>query len=215
MAKYKYLFFDLDGTLTDSAEGITNCVAYALEKFGITESDKSALRRFVGPPLVDAFMEYYGLTRDDALKAVEYYRERFRDIGIFENAVYDGIPELLCELSAAGYELIIATSKPEQFAKKIAKHFDIEKYFSLIAGATFDGRLSAKRDIINYALEGKGITDKSSVVMIGDRHHDTEGAAAIGVDSIGVLYGYGSKEELVKSGATYIAENVSDIKKFI
>ena len=215
MAKYKYLLFDLDGTLTDSAEGITNSVEYALGKFGITVNDKSVLKKFVGPPLVDAFMEYYAFTEENAHRAVEYYRERFRDIGIFENAVYEGIPELLRELSENRYELIIATSKPEEFAKRIAKHFDIEKYFSLIAGATFDGRLSVKKDIINYALEAKGITDKSSVVMIGDRHHDTEGAAAMGVDCIGVLYGYGSREELVESGATYIAETVSDIKKFI
>ena len=215
MELYKYLLFDLDGTLTDSADGIINSIVYALGKFGITVENRESLRKFLGPPLVDAFMEYYGFAKEDALKAVEYYRERFRDIGIFENSMYDGIPELLRELYEAGYEIIMATSKPEQFAKRIAKHFDIEKYFSLIAGATFDGKLSVKTDIIKYALDSKGITDKSSVIMIGDRHHDMEGATAVGVESIGVLYGYGSRDELEVSGATYIAETVKDIKKFI
>ena len=215
MAKYKYLLFDLDGTLTDSAEGITNSVAYALEKFGIVTEDKSTLNVFVGPPLVDAFMNFYGFSEDDAHKAVAFYRERFRDIGIFENSVYDGIIELLERLSSDGFELIMATSKPEEFAKRIATHFDFEKYFSHIVGATFDGKISTKTDVINHALSRAGITDKSAVIMIGDRHHDMEGAAEVGVDSIGVLYGYGDRAELEKANATYIAKTVNDIRKFL
>lgn len=215
MRKYKHILFDLDGTLTDSAEGITKSVEYALGKFGVKVSTLSELRRFVGPPLVDAFMNFYGFSEEDAKAATEYYRERFRVKGIFENSVYGGIPEVLESLKSAGLDLIVATSKPEEFAKRIVAHFDIEKYFSLIAGATFDGKLSAKADVIEYALNRAGITDKSSVIMIGDRHHDIDGARAVGLDSIGVLYGYGDREELSAAGATYIAETVGDIEKII
>lgn len=215
MAKYKYLFFDLDGTLTDSAEGIINSIVYALEKFGIKVEDREPLRVFLGPPLVDAFMKFYGFTEENAHKAVEYYRERFRNIGIFENRVYEGIPELLGALKKLGYKLIVATSKPEAFATRIADHFDLTKYFDLIAGATFDGKISTKSEVIAYALESFGVKDKSEVVMIGDRHHDTEGAAKMGIDSIGVLYGYGNREELESTGATYIAETVGDILKIL
>ncbi len=215
MRKYKHILFDLDGTLTDSAEGITKSVEYALEKFGVKVSTLSELRRFVGPPLVDAFMNFYGFSEEDAKAATEYYRERFRVKGIFENSVYGGITEVLESLKSAGLDLIVATSKPEEFAKRIVAHFDIEKYFSLIAGATFDGKLSAKADVIEYALNRASITDKSSVIMIGDRHHDIDGARAVGLDSIGVLYGYGDREELSSAGATYIAETVGDIEKII
>lgn len=215
MKKYKHILFDLDGTLTDSAEGITKSVEYALGKFGVKVADLNELRRFVGPPLVDAFMNFYGFSEDDAKAATEYYRERFRVKGIFENAVYDGIPQVLENLKNAGLNLIVATSKPEEFAKKIVAHFDIEKYFSLVAGATFDGKLSAKADVIEYALSRAGITDKSSVLMIGDRHHDIDGAWTVGLDSVGVLYGYGDREELTSAGATYIAETVGDIEKII
>jgi phosphoglycolate phosphatase len=213
--KYKHILFDLDGTLTESAEGITRSVAYALEKFGIKETDYEKLKLFVGPPLVDAFMKFYGFSEADAKKATEYYRERFRVKGIFENALYDGITEVLDTLKKAGFNLIIATSKPEEFAKRIVAHFDIEKYFSFIAGATFDGTRGNKSDVIKYALDIAGITDKSSAIMIGDRHHDINGANAVGIDSIGVLYGYGDKNELVSAGATYIAKNVKDIEKII
>lgn len=215
MLKYKYLFFDLDGTLTDSAEGIVNSVEYALNKFGILVEDKNELKHFVGPPLVDAFMECYGFSRADADQAVVYYRERFRDIGIFENAVYEGIPTLLESLKNKGYKLLIATSKPEEFAKRIADHFDLTKYFLRIAGATFDGKISSKKEVIEYAISLLGNPDKASILMIGDRHHDTEGASAVGIDSLGVLYGYGSREELEKAGATYIAETVGDIERFL
>ena len=215
MANYKYLFFDLDGTLTDSAEGITNSVEYALNKFGIIIKDKSELNRFVGPPLVPAFMEFYGFDEPDAKKAVEYYRERFKDIGIFENRVYDGIKGLLEDLKNKGYTLVVATSKPETFAKRIADHFDLTKYFTYIAGATFDGRISTKTEVIEYAIKALGLKDRSEIIMIGDRHHDVEGAKETGLDSLGVLYGYGNREELEKAGATYIAPTVEDIASIL
>lgn len=215
MSKYKYIFFDLDGTLTDSAEGITYSVAYALEKFGIQTADKKELKRFVGPPLVDAFMGFYGFSEENAKKAVEYYRERFRDIGIFENSVYRGVPELLESLKSKNYVLVMATSKPEEYAKRIAEHFDIAKYFDYIAGATFDGKRGTKTEVIEYALKAMSVKDRQEVVMIGDRHHDAEGAYNTNLDFIGVLYGYGSREELVRAGAAMIAETPSDIEKFL
>ena len=211
MAKYRYVFFDLDGTLTDSAEGITKSVAYALEKFGIIVSDLSKLNRFVGPPLKEAFMRFYGLSQNDAIKAVEYYRERFRDVGIFENKVYDGIPQLLEKLNDADCKLIIATSKPEVFANRILEHFNLTKYFSVITGATLDGKISSKTEVLKYAFTLLGDIEKKHAIMIGDRYHDIDGARDIGIDSIGVLYGYGNLDELEKSGATFIAETPDKI----
>ena len=215
MKKYQYALFDLDGTLTDSANGIINSVSYALSKFGIDTVDRSQLKCFIGPPLIDSFETFCGFPHDKADKAVEYYREYFKDTGIFENSLYQGIPELLKSLSDEEITLIVATSKPEIFAKKIAAHFDIEKYFSSIIGATMDGTLSAKKDIIAHALKTHGIADKSSVIMIGDRHHDIEGAVANEIDSIGVLYGYGSLDELVSSGATYTVNTPDEIKDIL
>ena len=215
MKKYQYALFDLDGTLTDSANGIINSVSYALSKFGINTVDRSQLKCFIGPPLIDSFESFCGFSHDKAAKAVEYYREYFKDTGIFENSLYQGIPELLKTLYDEGITLIIATSKPEIFAKRIAAHFDIEKYFSSIIGATMDGTLSAKEDIISHVLKTQGIVDKSSAIMIGDRHHDIEGAVTNGIASIGVLYGYGSLDELVSSGATYTVDNPNSIKNIL
>ncbi len=212
---YKTIFFDLDGTLTDPAEGITNSVAYALKKYGITVADKASLYKFIGPPLTDAFSEYYGFSKEKALEAVEFYREYFRDKGIFENKVYEGIAELLQKLKEENYTIILATSKPEEFAEKILKHFNLFKYFDCIAGAAMDGSRIKKADVILYAMEKHGTDDLNECVMIGDREHDIIGASKTGMDSIGVLYGYGSYDELKNTGATYIAENVSDIYEII
>ncbi len=212
---YKYLLFDLDGTLTDPAEGITNSVAYALNKFGIVVEDKRTLYKFIGPPLVDAFAEYYGFSKEDSEKATAFYRETFRVKGLYENMVYDGVPEMLEELNHKGIKLIIATSKPEEFTMKILKHFDLLKYFDFVAAATFDATRNSKDKVIAYALEKLGIKDRSEVVMIGDRHHDIDGAKDNGVDSIGVLWGFGSREELETAGATHIAENIREILKYV
>ena len=215
MKEYKYILFDLDGTLTDPAVGITTSVAYALEKFGIKVDDISTLNHFIGPPLLDSFMEDYGFTEDQAKNAIEYYRERFRVKGLYENIVYDGILGMLKELKKSGKELILATSKPEPFAKEIMQHFGLDKYFLFIAGSNFDGTRTAKSEVIEYALENAGVIDKTSCIMIGDRKHDIAGARKTSLDSIGVLYGYGSREELESAGATYIAETVDDITKLI
>lgn len=212
---YQTILFDLDGTLTDPGEGITNSVAYALEKFEIKNEDRSQLYKFIGPPLKDSFMEFYGFSEEDALKAIAYYRERFREKGMFENKVYDGIVELLPKLQKAGKKLIIATSKPEEFTLTILKHFDLLQYFDFVAGATMDGSRSEKTEIIQYALEHCQIENLDETVMVGDRKFDILGAKANGIDSIGVLFGYGSLEELEMAGATYIADSPEMVEKLV
>ena len=212
---YNYVLFDLDGTLTDPGDGITNSVAYALNKFGISVEDKSELYCFIGPPLIDSFMKYYGMNYDDGLKAVEYYREYFGVTGIFENKMFDGIPEILEKIKKSGKKIALATSKPEQYAVRILEHFGLIEYFDFIGGATMDETRSKKSDVVAYTLENLGVTDKKSAVMIGDRHHDIEGAAQNGIDSVGVLFGYGDRVELENAGATYIAENIKDILSYI
>lgn len=212
---HQYILFDLDGTLTDPGIGITNSVAYALEKYNITVEDRTELYKFIGPPLQDSFMEFYGFSEMESKKAVEYYREYFRDKGIFENEVYEGIPELLQTLKGAGKQVILATSKPEEFARQILEHFDLIQYFDFVAGATMDGSRSEKADIIQYALDKCMIKDKSKVIMVGDRKHDIIGAAKNKLPAIGVLFGYGSEEELRNAGAKYLARTSFDILKYI
>lgn len=212
---YRTLLFDLDGTLTDPGLGITNSVMYSLRKFNIVENDRTSLYRFIGPPLRDSFENYYGFSHEQSELAVGYYREYFREKGIFENVVYDGIPELLERLKANGRNLIVATSKPEEFAVIILKHFKLYDYFDFVAGAEMSAARNKKSEVIQYALQSCGISDLSSAVMIGDREHDIIGAKESGLDSIGVLYGYGSYEELDAAGASYIAEEPVDIMKYI
>lgn len=212
---YDIVLFDLDGTLTDPGEGITNSVAYALNKFGIKVNDKSELYNFIGPPLIDSFMKYYNMNYEDGLKAVEYYREYFGVTGIFENTMFEGIHELLDIIKKSGRTISLATSKPEQYAVRILNHFDLAKYFDFVGAATMDESRSKKADVITYTLKKLNVTDKSKVVMVGDRHHDIEGAKQNGLDSIGVLFGYGNREELETARATYIAETVNDIIKFL
>ena len=212
---YKYVLFDLDGTLTNPEIGITSSVMYALEKFGIKVKDRKALHPFIGPPLTYSFQTFYGLSKEDSELAVKFYRERFSVKGLYENEVYDGVEKMLQELKEDGKILIIATSKPEEFTLKILKHFDLYKYFDFIAGATMDGSRGEKADVIRYALEIGGIENKSEAIMVGDRNYDILGAKENGLASIGVLFGFGDYEELMKAGADYIAANVEDILKYI
>lgn len=215
MKNYDFVLFDLDGTLTDPGIGITNSVAYALRKYGIEISDKTNLFKFIGPPLIDSFMNYYGFSHEQAVEATNFYREYYTDTGIFENSVYPGIEDLLIKLQNAGKKILVATSKPEIFAVRIMKHFGIAKYFTYIAGANMDETRTYKDQVITYALESVGATDPSKIVMVGDREYDVLGAKKFGIDSVGVLFGYGTREELETAGATYIAASVEDIGKFI
>lgn len=213
--EYKYVIFDLDGTLTDSAIGITNSVAFALKRWGIEVEDKSTLNCFVGPPLAQSFEKYFGFSKDQALEAVDEYRVYYREKGIFENLVYPGVHEMLSELRKRGKKLILATSKPEHFAKQILEYFDLAKYFDLVAGATMDSSRTKKGLVIAYALSNFGITDPSECIMVGDRDQDTVGARENGIDCIGVLYGYGDLAELSEVDTKYIVETTDDVLSYI
>lgn len=215
MKDYKVVLFDLDGTVSDSGEGITNSVKYALRKFGIEETDYEKLRRFVGPPLYASFEKYYGFSHEEAVKAVEYYREYYNAGGIFELKIYDGIMDLLKSLKKAGKTTVLATSKPEIYAEKIAKRFGFYEYFDNISGALLDGSRIEKADIIAYALERIGNPDAADCIMIGDTDFDIIGANHFGMDSIGVTYGYGAQEDMEAAGATYMADTPEEIKKIL
>jgi len=212
---FKYILFDLDGTLSDSAPGITRSVAYALERFGIHEKAED-LGYFVGPPLIDAFREKYGMTTEEAELAIKYFRERFSTVGILENAPYDGIEELLGALHANGKKLILATSKPEKFAREILERYGFAKYFTFIGGACMDEKTRMHKDeVIAYCLENCNITDTSECIMVGDRRHDAEGAANFDIPTAGVLYGYGTKEELVQSGVVKVCDTPEALCTFL
>lgn len=203
--------FDLDGTLTDPMLGITRSVQYALKSYGIQETDLRALCPFIGPPLKDSFMKYYGFSEEKALEAIGRYREYFAGKGIFENQVYEGIPEMLGKLKDKGKRLLVATSKPEEFAVRILEHFHLEPYFDWVCGASMDEKRVRKGEIIAYALEKAGIEDAAMAVMVGDREHDVAGARENHMDCIGVLFGYGSREELLSAGAVKLAGSVEEL----
>lgn len=214
---YRYLLFDLDGTLTNPKEGITKCVQYALHYCGIEEPDLDKLEPFIGPPLVDSFMEFYGIPEEQAREAVEKYRERFRKVGIFENMVFDGVPQMLEALQKQGKKLVIASSKPEEFVIQILEKFRIRSYFCEVVGATMDEKRTAKADVIREAFSRLNITEemKSEVLMIGDRKHDAEGAAACGIDCLGTYIGFARPGELEKAGAAYIVNTVEEMADFL
>ncbi len=211
----KYILFDLDGTLTDPEEGITKSVAYSLESFGIKVDNLEDLRKFIGPPLKDSYMEFYQFSEEEALHAIQKYREYFPKKGIYENKIYAGIRDLLEALRGNGKKLLLATSKPTVYAKIILDYFDIAEYFSVIAGSELDGSRVDKSEVIAYAFEQAKIVDQEEAVMIGDRKHDILGAKKMGISSIGVLYGYGSREELEQAKADRMVESVKELKDLL
>jgi phosphoglycolate phosphatase len=213
--KYKYIFFDLDGTIIDSSEGVTNSVAYALEKYNIKASDKKELYKFIGPPIIESFRKFYGFSKEEANTALKYYREHYKEEGVLENTLYPGIVDLIKALKDDNRTLIIATSKPEVYAKQILEDFGIAKFFTHIAGSTLDGTRLTKSHVMKYAVEISDIEDFSKAVMIGDREYDVLGAKEMGLSSIGVLYGFGSRKELEKAGADFIATSAKDIGKIL
>lgn len=215
MKNYRYILFDLDGTLTDPQEGITKSVAYALRYFGIEVENLESLCKFIGPPLKESFMKFYGFDEEKAELAVEKYREYFAPAGIFQNKVYDGVDSMLKNLKESGKQIVLATSKPQVYAEKILKHFQLDMYFSFIAGSELDGRRVKKGEVIAYALKGAGVEDVRTAVMVGDREHDIIGAKENGMDSIGVLYGYGCAEEFEKNGADAVVETVEELTKYV
>ena len=214
----EYLLFDLDGTLTDPKLGITTCVQYALHSFGIEEPDLDKLEPFIGPPLKDSFMQFYNMEEKQAEAAVDKYRERFQDIGLFENEIYAGIKEMLRTLKKKGMHLAVASSKPTVFVERILEHFKIRKYFEVVVGSELDGRRVNKDEVVQEALSqlfAGGIVERDKVYMIGDRKFDIEGARAQGVESIGVSYGYGSIEELKEAKADYIVRTVGELENLL
>lgn len=211
MKKYKYLLFDLDGTITNSKEGITKCVQYALDKIGVNEPDLDKLEHFIGPPMVEHFMESYGFDKELSTKLLVYYRERYVPIGIYENEIYDGIIEMLDGLRKEGYVIALATSKPQEMAEEVLRYFDIYKYFDIIVGAFLSEKRTKKSEVIEEVLNQCHVADKSTVLMIGDRSYDVIGANSMGIDCMGVTYGFGSREELKNCGATLIVDSPADI----
>ncbi len=205
------ILFDLDGTITDSAPGVTNSFAYALAAYGI-HADPADLNRVVGPPLHESFIRFFGFSETEAFAAVEKYREYYRDTGIFENRVYDGIPELLNALSGAGKRLLVASSKPLVFVEKVLDHFGIRAPFEYVCGSELDGRRTDKAEVIDWALSLIG-GGADGVLMVGDRDFDVIGGHAVGLPVVGALWGYGDREEL--ADADYLAESPADLQKML
>ena len=208
---YNYILFDLDGTLIEPKEGITKCVAYALNKFNIEVKSLDDLTVFIGPPLIDSFTAYYNMTHDEANLAVKYYRERFKVKGILECELYKNVKETLHTLKQLNKKLIIATSKPEDFTISILKRLDIYKYFDLIVGATLDGSRGEKSGVIKYALDQLKLNNLNEAIMVGDRKFDILGATKNNIHSIGVSYGYAIESELVDSSPTFIVDDIKEI----
>ena len=212
---YKYIFFDLDGTLTDPAEGITHAVARAFEGVGYPVPAQKELLRYIGPPLLDAFREFCGMSESEAARALVLFREYYTQIGIHENRLLPYARELLVSLRAAGYLTVLATSKPEEQAAAVLADFEIAPLFDLVAGSTPDQSRAKKSDIITYALNLLGAPAPEECLMVGDRFYDVEGARACGMDSVGVLCGYGSEAEFTAAGALAVFSDLAALAKYL
>lgn len=211
---YETILFDLDGTLTDPGLGITNSVMYALEQMGYPIPPREALYKFIGPPLTDSFQMYFGMTSEQAEEAQRQYRVYFPEKGLYENKVYDGILSMLEKLCGTGKRLVLATSKPEKYARIIMEHFGLDRYVPHIAGASFDHTRNRKGQVIAYALKEFGI-DPATAIMVGDREHDVVGAKENGLSTIGVTFGYGSRLELLSAGAIEVADSPEELCKLL
>ena len=206
--KYNVFLFDLDGTITDSAPGIMNSIRYALDKMGEPIPGEAVLRKFIGPPLWQSFEEFCGLSKERAEYAVECYREYYKDKGIFENSLYSGVEEFIKELKKSGKEVYLATSKPTVFANRILEYFDVLKYFDGVVGSNLDGSMTDKAEIIGEVLKMTPEKDLGRIIMYGDRNYDVIGAHKNGIACVGVLFGFGSREELSEAGAEFIVEKL-------
>jgi len=204
----KAILFDLDGTLTDSGEGIMNCAAMTLERFGLPVPSRDKLRVFVGPPLHDTFVKF-GIPEEKADEAIAIYRQRYIPIGAYENVPYPGIRELLETLQRDGYRLYVATSKPEAMSVKILEHFDLARYFTRICGAATDRSRNTKEAVIAYLLEETG--ESGNIVMVGDTIYDVIGAKTLGIPCIGVDWGYGEVADMEQAGAIGIAHSMEEL----
>lgn len=209
------ILFDLDGTISNSEEGITKCAQYALAAFGIEEPDSTALRFFIGPPLIGTFMEHYGMNETDARAAVDKYRERYNPTGIYECSIYSGVKETLIALRALGFQIGIASSKPETSCKRVLEHLGIDSYFDEIVGATMDGRIDTKEEVLQETIRRMKLDNKKEVILIGDTRFDVLGAKAVGIDCVGVTYGFGTKEELIESGVVHVCNSMEEVEVYL
>ena len=213
--KYKTILFDLDGTLTDPFEGISKSAKYSLSKFNILEEDEERLRKMIGPPFLDSLRKYYNFSDEDSKAAITHFREYFNKKGIFENKIYEGIADLLAELKRAGKTVKLASLKPEDQAKQILEMFSIHEHFDAICGSVINGPIADKPSIVRKALDGIKQEERELTVMVGDREFDMHGAIANSIDSIGVLYGFGSYEELTTARANYIVKDIEELKNLL
>ncbi len=216
MTQWKYILIDLDGTITDSRRGITNCVKYVMDAVGESIPDERELLKFIGPPLVIGFQENMGMTKEEAIWATDKYRERYNTVGLFEATIYSGIDQVLAMLKRQGKQISLATSKPEETSVRILEHFGLLSYFNETTGATMDGSRNCKEDVIREALKRLQVTeeDRDRVLMIGDRKHDIEGAKACGISSLGVYYGFAEPGELEAAGADFVVQNMEELQQF-
>lgn len=212
MMTYKAVFFDLDGTLTDSGEGIINCATLALNHFGLPVPSRQEMRVFVGPPLDQTFIRF-GVPSDKTDEAIRVFRSRYTTVGKFENFPYPGVREMLESLKAEGCRVFVATSKPESLANEVLNHFDLAKYFEKICGATMDGSRSHKADVIRYLLAQ--VSGVENIVMVGDTAYDVIGAAEHQIPCIGVSWGYGLVEDMLNAGAVKIAHSPEELAQMI
>ena len=216
---YKYVFFDLDGTITEPEEGIINGVLYALSRFGITVEDRTTLYPYIGPPLRDSFRDYHGLSEEDTEQAILYYREYYSTKGIYQNDIMPGMEQAFWTLRKHGCHLYVATSKPELYAKQILEDLKLDGYFDIIAGSTFDKARDTKAAVIEYLITSIAANQikpaVDDIIMVGDRKFDVLGAREFGIDTIGVLFGYGSKEEFDACACRYVATDAKEMVKMI
>lgn len=212
--RWSHIFFDLDGTLTDPALGITNAIIHGRKKWGLPCGPNSDYIKFIGPPMPQSYVDFWGMSPEEAKEFLKAYREYFSTVGLFENQVFPGIPELLKKLKDAGCHLYIATTKPTVFSVQIAEKFGFAEYFDIISGCGLDGTRGLKWEVIDYARQNCGV-DMSKAVMIGDRLHDVEGARICGIDCIGVSYGYGGRAELEEAGALHVVDTVEELGEYL
>lgn len=210
----KVIIFDLDGTIIDSQEGVTNCVKYALESFGIVENDMDKLRKFIGPPLENSFQEYYGFSKEEAQKLVVKYRERYQEVGILECDLYKDTKQTLSSLKEKGYTISLGSSKPENYCKKILEHFELTSYFDEIVGAQLHGTRNEKADVLKEVIKRLNICDLSQVTLVGDTKFDAIGAREVGIDCLGVSYGFGSREELLLNKVVKVVCSMKEVDAY-
>lgn len=217
MKKYDIVAFDLDGTLSDPSRGLVEGFVYAFRKMGIDYGTRESLKRFIGPPLIETWMPEFNFTYDEAERAVLLFREYYNIYGWWDNVIYSGIPELLAELKSRGKTVVLTTSKPEDTALDILELFDIRQYFDFVGGASSHKTRERKSEVIDYVLAEIGVTDadRSRCILIGDRVYDAVGAKETGIDSVGVMWGHGTEEELRESGFTYLADSTEAVLEII